>query len=148
MGNMQGDEARSSERENAQRHGFNSESERRSRRVADTNNGQNNGENTQGCRGEGRASASSSSSTGSPHSGRGLEVGNNPNPGRYSRDIKKPRTRQKKGARDYRPPAVLCSLVAVTARVLYIVQYTTAHRALGARCYRPPAVLSSELRGL
>ena len=48
MANMQGGETRRSERENAQRHGFNSESERLSRRVADTNNGQNNGENTQG----------------------------------------------------------------------------------------------------
>ena len=48
MANMQGGETRRSERENAQRHGFNSESERRSRRVAVTNNGQNNGENTQG----------------------------------------------------------------------------------------------------
>jgi hypothetical protein len=45
-----------SERENAQRHGCNSESERRSRRVADINNGQNKGqakgERTQG-RGKG-----------------------------------------------------------------------------------------------
>jgi hypothetical protein len=58
MGNIQGGEAWRSERENAQMHGFNSESERRSRRVADTNNGQNNGERTH--RGEGRASASTS----------------------------------------------------------------------------------------
>ena len=48
---MQGDEARSSERENAQRHGFNSESERRSRRVADTNNGQNPTERTHSTQG-------------------------------------------------------------------------------------------------
>jgi hypothetical protein len=42
MGNMQGGETRRSERENAQRHGCNSESKiRRSRRVADINNGQN-----------------------------------------------------------------------------------------------------------
>jgi hypothetical protein len=49
-------------------------------------------------RGEGRASAntSTSTSTGAPHSGRELEVGNNPKPGRYSRDIKKPRARTKK----------------------------------------------------
>ena len=47
MTDMQGGETRRSERQNAQRHGFNSESERRSRRVADTNDGQNNGENTQ-----------------------------------------------------------------------------------------------------
>jgi hypothetical protein len=50
MGNMQGGETRRLERENAQRHGCNSESERRSRRVADINNGQNKeqakGENT------------------------------------------------------------------------------------------------------
>jgi hypothetical protein len=58
-------------------------------------------ERTHRGRGEGRASTSTSTSTGAPHSGRELKVGNNPNSGRYSRDIKKPRTRTKKGARDW-----------------------------------------------